>query len=66
MEPMEVVCPHCGAPMEFGHLYGKVPLLWSPKKKRILLKGKEDVSLFQGQFPEAWICKACRTVVARY
>ena len=52
--------------MEFGHLYGQAPLLWSPKKKRILLKGKEDVSLFKGQFPEAWICKACRTVVVRY
>ena len=64
---MDVTCPKCGRPMTAGRIYGKAPLLWSPKEnKRTLLRGKEDVRLLDGQFPRAWICKACRTVIVRY
>ena len=60
-------CPQCGQEMEQGRLYGKAPVLWSPKEtKRTLLKGKEDVHLLDGSFPDAWICKACRKVIIVY
>ena len=63
---MEVKCPICGRTMEFGRVFGK-GLLWSPKEhKWTVLGGKDDVSLYQGEFPEAWICKTCRRVVLHY
>ena len=64
---MSVKCPLCGREIERGRLYGKAPLLWSPKEKKCtLLRGREDVSLFNGAFPEAWICKDCHKVVVHY
>ena len=52
--------------MEFGRVFGK-GLLWSPKENKwTVLAGKDDVSLYQGGFPEAWICKTCRRVVLHY
>ena len=64
---MEVMYPDCGKPMEAGRIFGKIPLLWSPKDKKFtLIKGKEDVSLIKGRFPEAWICKDCQTVIFHY
>ena len=52
--------------MESGRVFGK-GLLWSPKENKwTVLAGKDDVSLYQGEFPEAWICKTCRRVVLHY
>lgn len=60
-------CPNCGKAMEPGWLCGKYPLLWTPKEdKRTLFKGREDVSLIDGSFPAAHICKDCRRVVLEY
>ena len=53
--------------MEPGRLFGKAPLLWSPKKKKLLLlRENGEVHIIQGKFPAAWICKSCRIVIVNY
>ena len=60
-------CPQCGKEMESGWVYGKAPLIWSPKPgKKTLIQGREDVSLIKGDFPAAHICRDCRKVVLTY
>ena len=47
-------------------LFGTLILKEYFDKKFTLIKGKEDVSLIKGRFPEAWICKDCQTVIFHY
>ena len=62
-----MTCPDCGNEMEDGYLYGKWPLLWSSQsKKHTLLRDREDVELFAGEFPAAHLCRACRRVIVEY
>lgn len=60
-------CPNCETEMEQGWLYGKPPLLWSPRKKKVvLLRRQDEVHILDGAFPTAHICKNCRKVVIDY
>ena len=67
LEALKMTCPQCGQEMEPGRLFGKAPLLWSPKKKKLLLlRENGEVHIIQGKFPAAWICKSCRIVIVNY
>ncbi len=60
-------CPSCEKEMEQGRLYGKPPLLWSPRRKKlVLLRRQEEVQILNGAFPTAYLCKSCRKVVIDY
>ena len=59
-------CPKCGKEMEAGILFGNAPLLWTPKKRPLLIPKDCDESIINGEFPEAFICKFCRKVIVDY
>lgn len=60
-------CPECGKEMETGWVYGKAPLLWSPKRgKATLIRGKEDIQLLSLGENRSFICKDCRKVILEY
>lgn len=60
-------CPNCGKEMQPGWIYGRAPLLWSPKQGKVaLFLGKDDVNLVKDGFPAAFICKDCRKVILEY
>lgn len=60
-------CPCCGREMEPGWVYGKAPLLWSPKQgKATLIRGKEDIQLLSLGENRSFICRDCRKVILEY
>lgn len=60
-------CPCCGRELEPGWVYGKAPLLWSPKQgKATLIRGKEDVQLLSLGENRSFICRDCRKVILEY
>lgn len=60
-------CPCCGRELEPGWVYGKAPLLWSPKQgKATLIRGKEDVQLLSLGENRSFICRVCRKVILEY
>ena len=62
-----MTCPNCGTEMEKGRLFGKTPLIWSPKKRKLLLvRGTDEVHVIDDSFPEAHICKTCRKIIIDY
>ena len=60
-------CPNCGKEMEAGRLFGKPPLIWSPKEKKLFLIPREgEVHIVEKSYPAANICKSCRKVNVDY
>ena len=60
-------CPACGKEMEPGRLFGKPPLIWSPKeKKRFLIPQEGEVHIVEKSYPTANICKSCRKMIVDY
>ena len=60
-------CPNCGNEMQPGHLFGKAPLIWSSKpRKMLLIADKEEISILGGRPPVAHSCKECKTIVFQY
>ncbi len=66
-----MLCPYCQKEMEKGLLQGGSILVWVKKKHHISLNPREgevvlDRNYLSGPAVPAWICKACKKVIAEY
>ena len=61
-------CPFCNIPMREGYLQSVRNIIWSEKKKQVLMNvGKDDVKVSKGWvtgcFAEAAYCPKCGKII---
>ena len=63
-----MTCPDCGKEMEYGWVYAKDVLFWSPKPDKIWeVPDRKSVVLSSlHEYPAGYICKDCHKIILSY